>query len=53
MCLGVTWLPKGRCDLVLHLILDHRPGHNLLGVASKFATQNPGSAIHCCICVVD
>ena len=26
-------------------------GYNLPGIASQFATQKPGFAIHCCVCV--
>ena len=35
-----------QCSLVLASFCT--AGHNLPGVASQFATQNPGFAMHCC-----
>ena len=31
--------------------IEEGTGHNLPGIASQFATQNPGFVMHCSICV--
>ena len=51
-CVQATWPVLGEHHRTPHGHGLHRStGHNLPGIASQFATQNPGFAMHCCTCV--